>query len=81
MIRVGAYEAKTHLAQLLDRVAKGEHILITKRGTPVAMLSPAPAASTRDVREVIRQIKELRKGNILGDDLTIRDLIREGRRW
>ena len=37
---VGSYAAKTHLPELLDRVAKGERILITKRGKLVARLVP-----------------------------------------
>ena len=40
MDTVGAYEAKTHLSKLLERVAKGEHITITKHGIPVAVLQP-----------------------------------------
>ena len=38
MTTVGAYEAKTHLPKLLNRVAKGEKIVITKHGVPVAVL-------------------------------------------
>lgn len=38
---VGAYEAKTHLAALLDRVEKGETLTITRNGRPVAQLVPA----------------------------------------
>ena len=41
MDTVGAYEAKTHLPELLDRVARGERIIITRHGTPVAVLQPA----------------------------------------
>jgi len=40
MDTVGAYEAKTHLARLLDRVAEGETLTITRRGHPVARLVP-----------------------------------------
>jgi prevent-host-death family protein len=36
---VGAYEAKTRLSALLDAVAKGEQVLIERRGKPVALLS------------------------------------------
>ena len=39
---VGAFEAKTHLSQLLDAVESGERIVITRRGKPVAELSPPP---------------------------------------
>lgn len=37
---VGAYEAKTHLAELLDRVQRGEEIVITRHGKPIARLVP-----------------------------------------
>ena len=40
MIEVGAYEAKTHLPRLLERVANGERITITKHGVPIAILIP-----------------------------------------
>ena len=41
MRTIGAYEAKTHLPQLLERVSRGERITITKHGRPVARLVPA----------------------------------------
>ncbi|AMV40230.1 type II toxin-antitoxin system Phd/YefM family antitoxin [Planctomyces sp. SH-PL62] len=81
MESVGAYEAKTHLPQLLDRVARGEEIQITRNGRPVARLVPEPAEEAPDVRSVIAEIKEFRKGRKLGDGVTIRDLIEEGRRF
>ena len=37
---LGAFEAKTHLARLLDAVERGERIYITRRGKRVAQLSP-----------------------------------------
>ena len=37
---VGAYEAKTHLSELLEKVEAGEEITITKHGAPVAKLLP-----------------------------------------
>jgi len=40
MDTVGAFEAKTHLPRLLDRVARGESVTITRHGRPVAMLVP-----------------------------------------
>jgi prevent-host-death family protein len=80
MTTVGAYEAKTHLSELLERVAKGEKITITKHGVPVAMLVPPPAAEKPDVRAAIAKLRELRKGQTLGD-LTLRELIEEGRRF
>lgn len=79
MKTVGAYEAKTHLPRLLDEVARGERITITKHGHPVAVLVPPDAATARDVDVVMARIREFRKGNRL-DGLSIKDLISEGRR-
>src|SRR4051812_10818045 len=80
MTVIGAYAAKTHFPQLLRRAARGEKIVITKRGRPVAMRGPAEVERKPDVSEVLRQMRELRKGVTLGPDLTIRELIEEGRR-
>jgi prevent-host-death family protein len=80
MTSVGSFEAKTHLPELLERVVKGEKILITRRGRPVAMLVPPLPESSRDVQEVIAEMKALRRGNTLGG-ISIRELIEEGRRF
>ena len=79
MKTVGAYEAKTHLAQLLERVAKGEKITITKHGVPVATLQPADTSKKTPVRDIIDQLKRFRSGHRL-DGLSIREMIEEGRR-
>lgn len=77
---VGAYEAKTHFSELLERVENGEEILITRHGSPVARLVPARKRSTRDERRAaIDRIHHLRERLTLGG-LKIRDLINEGRR-
>jgi prevent-host-death family protein len=81
MESVGAYEAKTHLARLLDRVARGEEIQITRNGRPVARLVPETGSPASDVRAAIAAVREFRKGRHLGDDLTIRQLVEEGRRF
>ncbi len=80
MTSIGAFAAKTHLPALLKRVAKGERILITRRGEPVAMLVPPLRESGRDVQQVIDEMKALRRGNTLGG-VGIRALIEEGRRF
>jgi prevent-host-death family protein len=46
---VNVHEAKTHLSKLLERVARGEEIVIAKAGRPVAKLVPARPASARRV--------------------------------
>jgi prevent-host-death family protein len=80
MTSISYYEARTHFSEVLDQVARGKQILITRRGRPAAILSPPPVERTNTVKEVIAQMKALRRGNKLGKGLTIRDLIEEGRR-
>jgi prevent-host-death family protein len=79
METVGTFEAKTHLTQLLNRVAKGEKITISKRGVPVAILQPADSSKRMTVRDVIDQLKQFRRDHRL-DGLFIHDMIEEGRR-
>lgn len=83
MPSVGSYEAKTHLPQLLDRVANGEKFLITKRGKPVAMLVPPDTGRKVDVRQVVQEMLTARDkdGPKLRRGLSIRQLIEEGRRY
>jgi len=75
---VGAYEAKTHLPQLLEEVARGGRIRITKRGVPVAVLVPATEHGSRDVAGLIQELEQL-SNDIRLDGLSVRDLIEEGR--
>lgn len=79
MATVGAFEAKTHLASLLERVAKGEEIVITKHGTPVAKLTPITGVSRERTRAIIARLKEFCQGQTLGG-LSLRELRDEGRR-
>ncbi|CAN5289739.1 type II toxin-antitoxin system prevent-host-death family antitoxin [soil metagenome] len=79
MQSVGSYDAKTHLSELLDRVARGETILITRYGTPVAKLAPAGPASDRNPGEVFQEILEFRKGRRL-TAAEARELVKEGRK-
>jgi prevent-host-death family protein len=79
MDTVGTFEAKTHLTRLLDRVAAGEQITITRHGTPIARLVPVKPGSSRQLRETIARLKEFSRSQTLGD-LKIKDLINEGRR-
>ncbi|MEO6812173.1 MAG: type II toxin-antitoxin system prevent-host-death family antitoxin [Isosphaeraceae bacterium] len=81
MITVGESEAESQFPKLLDRVSQGEEIQITRHGRPVARLVPEPEPETTDVQTVIAEILKFRKGRRLGDDLTIRQLIEEGRRF
>jgi prevent-host-death family protein len=79
MDTVGTFEAKTHLTRLLDRVAAGEQITITRHGNPIARLVPVRATDSRQLRETIARLKEFGKSQTLGG-LKVKDLINEGRR-
>jgi prevent-host-death family protein len=79
MTTVGASDAKTHLFALLERVSKGEAIQITRRGVLIAKLLPMTSASTKDLRQLVRNIRATRKGVTLGG-ISIKELINEGRR-
>jgi prevent-host-death family protein len=81
MTTIGFCAARTHLSELLDHVARRKRILITRRGKPAALLSPPPAETGEDIKQVIRDMKALRRGNVLGGDLSARDLIEDGRRY
>jgi len=66
MITVGAFEAKTHLSALLEKVAGGEEVTITKHGKPIARLIKAAAVDQADIDDAVAQLRRLRKGTILG---------------
>jgi len=77
---VGAYEAKTHLSELLEKVEGGEEITITKHGAPVAKLVPVKKEATVEQRAAaISRIQKLSTDLSLAG-LKIKDLIAEGRR-
>jgi prevent-host-death family protein len=76
--RIGAYEAKTHLPRLLDEVADGEAITITKHGVAVAVLAPVSMRSGRSTHDAIVALRAFRRAHSL-DGLSIRQLIDEGR--
>lgn len=82
MRQVGAFEAKTHLSDLLAAVEAGEEITITRRGRPVARLVPVAPAAGRDaglarIASLRARIAELSPDFTLADILSARD---EGRR-
>jgi prevent-host-death family protein len=70
---------KTHLPKLLERVAQGERITITKHGIPVAILQPNDPEKYVDVEAIITQLREYREGYKL-DGLSLKEMIKEGRR-
>ncbi len=61
MREVGTFEAKTHLSALLDEVARGETIIITKRGRAVARLVPPEAPDRESAVAAADTLRALRK--------------------
>lgn len=77
---VGAHDAKTNLSQLLDRVERGEAIVIIRHGEPVARLVPFEDPIDRErVDRAIERLLALQKRQTLGEGLSVEDLINEGR--
>jgi len=76
--KIGAYQAKTHLPALLERVARGEQIVITKHGRPIARLVPIERAGPDRRNEAVERLKTFADGHTLG--APVKQLINEGRR-
>ncbi len=86
MSSVTAFEAKTRFGELLDRVAKGEEVVITRHDKPVARMVPEGVPSLVEVRRAVAGLRELRneiqarfKGKAKLTDAEVRSAIDEGR--
>jgi len=79
---VGTFHAKTNFSQLLERVAKGEEITITKHDRPVARLVPADRPSRERVAGIFRQMDALRQSLPKSKDKTsLKELISHRKRF
>ncbi len=82
---VTALEAKTRFGELLERVARGEEIVITRHDKPVARMIPEGGSSLDTVRQAAQNLRKLsqeiaqQKGFKPITDKEIRDAINEGR--
>ena len=87
MMSVGTYEAKTHFAQFVERAARGEEFLITKKGKPMArILPPATEPVMKSAQEAWEDIRELQKeirtsGKVLKKGESWRDFAHAGHRY
>ena len=84
MEKVTAFEAKTRFGELLNRVEKGEEVVITRHGKPVARLAPEGAQRPDDVRRAVTGLRELqrriqRRSKAKLSDEEARSAIDEGR--
>ena len=78
---IGSFEAKTHLAALLDRVANGERITITRHGVPAARLVPVAETETKlSHEEIVEGMRALRK-KVKPGRLSVLEMVQEGRRF
>lgn len=90
MSEIGAYDAKTHLPALLNRVQKGERFTITRHGQPVAELVPVRQRDEEKIRGAIARMRahraELAKQGVSLKDIlepgeTLRELAHRGHRY
>ena len=81
MREVPASEAKTHLPQLLDDVERGETIVITRHGRPIARIVPEAERRTDEIDRAIADLKEFGKQTGRATVEDVLSLIREGRKY
>ena len=58
MKTIGAFEAKTHLSDLLEKVSRGESFVITRRGKPIASLAPVAGAARQGPRHLVAEFRQ-----------------------
>lgn len=87
MPSMSAFEAKTRFGELLDRVARGEEVVITRHDRPVARVVPEGGRSQEGVRLAVAAIEEIQRRIALRvrgrgklSDAEVRAAIEEGRR-
>ncbi|MDR2923071.1 MAG: type II toxin-antitoxin system prevent-host-death family antitoxin [Treponema sp.] len=79
--QIGAFEAKTHFSQIIDKVERGADYIVTRRGKPVAKIIPFEQKPEMTFQEAVAELKKLRKlyrGK--PGSFNIREAIEEGRR-
>ena len=72
MITVGAFEAKTKFSELLDRVAGGEEIVVTRHGKAVARIVPEGLPDA----EAERKAREAKAAEIMAEFIRVREKLR-----
>lgn len=86
MTTISAFEAKTRFGDLLERVSRGEEIVITKHQKPVARLIPEGRPALSEVRDAVNDLASLRnemasrRGARPLPNKDIRDAVQKGRR-
>ena len=83
MLSVGIFEAKAQLSQLVERVAQGEEVLVTRHGKPVARLvAPEASSEASAIADWTVELRAFRRGVDRGakPHSTLTELIAAGRR-
>jgi len=80
MPEIGAYEAKTHLSEILERVRKGECFIITKHGQAVAELRPPRTQGLEERQAVLSRMRAFQSSHDLGG-ISLREWIDAGRKY
>jgi len=76
--KIGSYDAKTKLPEILRRVEAGESFTITNRGKPVADVVPSGSGSRAKAQTDIENIMAAKKHTVTDEDLA--DLREAGRK-
>ena len=81
MSTLGIFEAKNRLSELVERAARGEEIVITRRGQSVARLMPPARPNAQGQAQALAErIRRSRAGHALGTGALLREMVEEGRR-
>jgi prevent-host-death family protein len=80
MRKVGLFEAKQKLSELVERASRGERIGITKRGKLTAVMGPAEN-NGEDIDKIFDSIEKIRRKAKPMPGVTMKDLINEGRKY
>lgn len=80
MRTVGTYEAKTHLPKLLDDVERGDTVVITRYGRPIARIVPYEEARRSERHAAVEALIEYRKTAPRLEGISAKELIESGRR-
>ena len=90
MPEIGAFEAKTHLSRLLERVERGERFVITRHGKPVAELVPLLRRDAEQTRRTIGSLRRMREvlarrgvslDELVEEGQSVRELAHKGHRY
>ena len=75
MREIQSSDVKARLPEYLDAVERGETIVVTRHGKPVAHLVPAPAAQNDRVRQAVEELLAFRKKRRKGQGMSLKEIL------